>query len=190
LPLNSEGYIETLRGNGTRWMLNMNYFSGGSRVVGHVDSNCRPVYEFISERELLATVCESWGGDRLVAMDAHDGRRLWDVLASSSGVWPLLIKSPNGLRVARETLAVSHAVNASSPLDPDEIKGQLVRVFDAANGKEVLAAPATPALDAGGNVAISPSGRRVAVINAGAIQVFDLPQPAPLQDNPAVQAAH
>ena len=190
LPLNSEGYIETLRGNGTRWMLNMNYFSGGSRVVGHVDSNCRPVYEFISERELLATVCESWGGDRLVAMDAHDGRRLWDVLASSSGVWPLLIKSPNGLRVARETLAVSHAVNASSPLDPDEIKGQLVRVFDAATGKEVLAAPATPALDAGGNVAISPSGRRVAVINAGAIQVFDLPQPAPLQDNPAVQAAH
>jgi len=115
---------------------------------------------------------------------------LWDVLASGSGVWPLLVKSPDGLRVARETLAVSHAVNAYSPLDPDEIKGQLVRVFDAANGKEALAAPATPALDAGGNVAISPSGRRVAVINAGAIQVFDLPPPAPLPENAAVQAGH
>jgi hypothetical protein len=189
LPLNSDGYLEPLRGNGARWMLNMNFFSGGSRVVGHVDSTCMPVYEFISQRELLVTACESWGGHRLVAMDT-DGRHLWDVLASGSGVWPLLVKSPDGSRVARETLAVSHPVNAYSPLDPDEIKGQLVRVFDAANGKEALAAPATPALDAGGNVAISPSGRRVAVLNAGAIQVFELPPPVLLPDSAAVLAGH
>jgi hypothetical protein len=189
LPLNSDGYIEGLRGNGERWMLNMNYFSGGSRVVGHVDSTCMPVFEFISQRELLVTACEAWGGHRLVAMDM-DGRHLWDVLASGSGVWPLLVKSQDGLRVARETLAVSRPVNAYSPLDPDEIKGQLVRVFDAANGKEALAAPATPALDAGGNVAISPSGRRVAVLNAGAIQVFELPPPAQLPDSAAVEAGH
>jgi hypothetical protein len=55
-----------------------------------------------------------------------------------------------------------------------------VRVFDAANGKVALEAPASPALDAGGNVAISPSGRRVAVLNDGAIQVFELPAPPPL----------
>ncbi|MGA2848650.1 MAG: hypothetical protein ABSE46_06620 [Terracidiphilus sp.] len=189
LPLNSDGYLESLRGNGVRWMLNMNFFSGGSRVVGHVDSTCMPVYEFISQRELLVTACESWGGHRLVAMDT-DGHHLWDVLASGSGVWPLLVRSPDGMRVARETLAVSHAVNAYSPLDPDEIKGQLVRVFDAANGKEALAAPAIPALDAGGNVAISPSGRRVAVLNAGSIQVFELPPPAQFPDSAAALAGH
>jgi len=189
LPLNSDGYLESLRGNGLRWMLNMNYFNGGTRMVGHVDSTCAPVYEFISQRELLVTACESWGGHRLVAMDT-DGRHLWDVLASGSGVWPLLIKSQDGSRVARETLAVSHTVSAYAPLDPDEIKGQLVRVFDAANGKEALAAPATPPLDAGGNVAISPSGRRVAVLNAGAIQIFDLPVPAQMPDSTSVQAGH
>jgi len=189
LPLNSDGYIESLRGNGARWMLNMNYFSGGSRVVGNVDSTCAPVYEFVSQRELLVTACESWGGHRLIAMDL-DGHHLWDVLASGSGVWPLLIKSPDGLRVARETLAVSHTVTAYAPLDPDAIKGQLIRVFDAANGKEALAAPAIPALDAGGNVAISPSGCRVAVLNAGAIQIFDLPPPAQLPDSSAAHAAH
>ena len=124
-----------------------------------------------------------------MAMDT-DGRHLWDVLASGSGVWPLLIKSQDGSRVARETLAVSHTVSAYAPLDPDEIKGQLVRVFDAANGKEALAAPATPPLDAGGNVAISPSGRRVAVLNAGAIQIFDLPVPAQMPDSTSVQAGH
>jgi len=31
-------------------------------------------------------------------------------------------------------------------------------------------------------VAISPSGRRVAVVNAGNIQIFDLPDPSPVPD--------
>jgi hypothetical protein len=42
-------------------------------------------------------------------------------------------------------------------------------------GKLDLKAYATPILDAGGNVAISPSGRRVAVLNGGAIDVYELP---------------
>jgi hypothetical protein len=87
---------------------------------------------------------------------------------------------PDGLRLAREALAVGRAVSARAPLDRDEIKGQLVQVLDAADGKVALETTASPILDAGGNVAISPSGRRVAVLNAGAIQVFELPAPPPL----------
>jgi hypothetical protein len=54
----------------------------------------------------------------------------------------------------------------------------MVRVFDMASGKVALEAPLTPILDGGGNVAISPSGQRVAILNAGAIQIFQLPAPA------------
>ena len=50
------------------------------------------------------------------------------------------------------------------------------------DGKVELLAEASPVLDAGGNVAISPSGRRVAVLDAGAIQIYTLPEPPPLQD--------
>ena len=128
---------------------------------------------------MLVTGCSSGGGRKLVAM-ATDGRRLWEDSTSPLAVWPLLVRSPDGSRLAQETLAVDHAVNAYSPIDWQDVKGQLVRVFDAADGKVVLEAPANPALDAGGNVAISPSGRRVAVLNAGAIQVFDLPAPPAL----------
>ena len=98
--------------------------------------------------------------------------------------------APDGSRLAQETLAVTHAVNAYSPLESEDVKGQRVRVFDAANGKVALEAPASPALDAGGNVAISPSGRRVALLNAGAIQVFELPAPAPMEDAASEHAAH
>jgi len=42
-------------------------------------------------------------------------------------------------------------------------------------------------LDAGGNVAISPTGRHVAVLSAGAIQVFELPAPSPLPNTAGKQ---
>jgi hypothetical protein len=111
---------------------------------------------------------------------ATDGRRLWENMTSGASIWPLLVWSPDGSRLARETLAVGRFVNAYAPLDSEDVKGQLVRVFDAADGKVALETRANPVLDAGGNVAISPSGRRVAVLNAGAIQIFDLPAAAPL----------
>lgn len=179
LPINSEGYLESLRANGGQWLLNLNYFSGGSRILGRVDSSCSPAIDFVSQQEVLVTACVPAGADKLVAMSTG-GRRLWEYPTSAAAVWPLLVMAPDGSRLARETLAVTHPVNAYSPLDREDVKGQLVRVFDAANGEVVFAAPASPALDAGGNVAISPSGRRVAVLNAGAIQVFELSAPPPL----------
>ena len=189
LPINSEGYLESLRGNGEQWLLNLNYFSGGSAVLGRVNSACSPGFDFVSQRELLVTACASSGGRKLVAM-ATDGRRLWEDQGSPAAIWPLVVMAPDGSRLAQETLAVTHAVNAYSPLESEDVKGQRVRVFDAANGKVALEAPATPALDAGGNVAISPSGRRVALLNAGAIQVFELPAAAPLADAASEHAAH
>jgi ABC-type branched-subunit amino acid transport system substrate-binding protein len=56
-------------------------------------------------------------------------------------------------------------------------------VINAVDGRVVLEAAASPILDAGGNVAISPSGSRVAILNGGAIQVFELPAPTRLPDS-------
>ncbi len=188
LPINSDGYLEALRGNGEKWVLNLNYFSGGSRILGQFDSSCSPTYEFVSEREVLVTACMRSGAGGLVAMST-DGRHLWQDLTSGESVWPLIVRSPDGSRLARETLATIRPISTFAPLDREDVNGQLVRVFDAATGQVALEAPASPALDAGGNVAISPSGRRVALLNAGAIQVFELPPPHALPDKPA-QHAH
>jgi hypothetical protein len=188
LPINSDGYIESLRGNGDQWLLNLKFFSGGSTELGKLNSACAPGFDFVSQRELVATACDGAGSHRLMAMTT-DGRRLWEDLSSPQAIWPLLVMSPDGSRLARETLIVNHAVNAYSPLDSEDIKGQMVRVFDAANGKIELEAQAGPPLDAGGNVAFSPSGRRVALLNGGAIQVFELPEPPPLPIAEKDQAA-
>jgi hypothetical protein len=184
LPINSDGYLESLRSRGVdrslnEWLLNLNYFSGGSRIVGRVDSACAPSFDFLSQSQILVTACSATGSERLIALTT-EGRRLWELQASDSVVWPVLTRSPNGLRMAREVLAVSHEVNARNPLSREDIKGQLVEIINAADGQLALETTASPVLDAGGNVAISPTGRRVAVLNAAAIQIFDLPAPPPL----------
>jgi hypothetical protein len=65
-----------------------------------------------------------------------------------------------------------------SPLSFDDVKAQWVEVYDASSGKMELSAPASPILDGGGNVAFSPSARRVAILDAGAIRVYELAAPS------------
>jgi hypothetical protein len=183
LPVNADGYLESLRTRTNGWLLNLNYFSGGSAILGQVDSACSPLFDFLSQRQVLVTGCTASGAGKLEAV-ATDGRRLWEAQSSETTVWPLVVRAPDGSRLALETLVLPYPVSARTPLDPEEIKGQLVEVLDAADGNLALETTASPALDAGGNVAISPLGRRVAVLNGGQIQVYELP-PAPPLPEPA-----
>jgi hypothetical protein len=189
LPINAEGYLDTVQDNSKSWMVNLNHFGGGNTPIGSVDSYCSPELDFISRREFLATTCESDGSPRVLAMTT-EGRRLWDNNGSGSLVWPILVTGANGLRFARETLIATHDVTAFAPLGSDDIKGQDVQVIDAATGKVVLRAMASPTFDAGGNAAISPSGRRVAIIMAEGIQVFELPPPPPLTEETPGSSRH
>lgn len=179
LPINSLGYVENLRSKESQWILNLHYFTGGTRMLGNVDSVCEPDDTFLSQQEILAAGCGPQGDTRLVAITTG-GRTLWIAGAPASEVWPQLTVAANGSRLAWATLDANHSVNSYSPMDADDIKEQSVTVFDAANGDIALVSPLSPIFDVGGNVAISPSGRRVALINNGAIQVFDLPEPPPL----------
>ncbi len=178
LPINSVGYLENLRGRGMQWQLNLSFFSGGSKMLGNLDSNCEPDDNFLSESEIVAIGCGSSGETRIEAMNT-DRRVLWISQTPATEVWPQLTVALNGSRLAVATLDVTRSVNSYAPLDSDEVKEQSVTIFDAVNGDIALVSPLSPILDAGGNVAISPSGRRVALLNGDAIQVFDLPAPPP-----------
>ena len=174
---------ENMKTMGIDWVTfeGMRYFSGGGKDLDSMDSTCQPTFGFVSEGEFLVTACDVWGGWDVAAWSTG-GNRLWAVRTTDREIWPLLVSSLDGTRVARETVVLNHPIKGrrARVLNPEDVKGQVVRVFDAADGMVALESPATPTLDAGGNVAISPSGRRVAVLNDGAIQVFELPAPAPL----------
>jgi hypothetical protein len=181
LPINGEGYLELLRSTGMTWTLNFNYFSGGSTIVGQIESACLPMLDFISPTQVLGTTCNSNGDPRLVAVGLN-GKKLWQNGSLGAAVWPLLVTNVKGNRFARESLMVNHAMNTIAPLEPDDIKGQDVQVVDAATGKVVLRAAASPIFDIGGNVAISPTGQRVAIMMDGKLQLFELPAPPPVPE--------
>jgi hypothetical protein len=159
LPINSDGYLESQRASGDVWLLHLNFFSGNSRILGQVESSCVPLFDFLSQREMLVTTCSLTGAGKLAAMGT-DGRRLWEAQTPDTALWPLVVRAPDGSRLAREALAVTHPVSAGA------------------------------VLDGGGNVAISPSGRRVAVLAGGVIQVFELPPPPLPAPAILVPAAH
>jgi hypothetical protein len=181
LPVDGEGYYEALRGNESKWMVNFEHFQGASTPLGWVESACNPTLDALAPGIVLASACTGNGARRLTALARNRDKehaRLWDVSIPSTKVWPILATSADGSRLARATLEVTHPIGPSNPLDDSDIRGQSIQVYDLADGKVELTVSATPILDAGGNFALSPSGQRFAVLNAGAIQVFDLP-PAP-----------
>jgi len=53
-----------------------------------------------------------------------------------------------------------------------------------------LRAQASPIFDVGGNVAVSPSGQRVAIIMAQGLEIFDLPPPPPLPSDSSPPSKH
>lgn len=189
LPINSDGYLENLRGRATEWILNLSYFVGGSKMLGHVESSCAPTDDFLSEDQMLVTGCGPLGESKLVAMTTS-GRALWQTQAPATEIWPQLALASNGLRFSWETLDTDRPINSYAPMGAEDVKEQSVTVFDAATGDIALVSPVTPILDVGGNVALSPSGRRVALLNAGAIQIFDLPAPPSLPVQSDKHPAH
>ena len=127
LAINSEGYLETLRSTrGREWILNLNYFSGGSRVIGKFDSACTPAMEFISDTQMLATACNPDGSRGMISMST-DGKRLWNASSPATQIWPRLIMAPNGMWVARETLTASHPVDTLSPTQLRRCEGTVGR---------------------------------------------------------------
>jgi hypothetical protein len=180
-PMNSEGYLETSHDRADQWFLKLNSFSGESRVLTSIESTCPPTYNFVSESELLVVRCDPDSGMTLRSMSTR-GDSLWESRTAMNAMLPVLVAAPNGLRLARETMLLKRSFDKyKRKVSTQDFQGQIVKVFNAADGKVVLEAPLTPIFDGGGNVAISPSGQRVAILNAGAIQVFQLPAPASLK---------
>jgi hypothetical protein len=177
LPLDGDGYYAALRGDGRSWLLTFQTFEGNTQTLLPVDSTCNPSLEALAPGLVLSMECTDYGGRVMTAM-SRTKHVLWQTPVPPTRIWPMVARSADGRRAALSTLDVSHPVNATMPLDASDIRGQVIRVFDVADGKTELTLPASPTLDGGGNFALSPSGKRFAVLNAGNVQIFEMP-PAP-----------
>ena len=175
LPISENGFYQLQRGDGLNWVVSYDDLAGHSDVYWRISSVCLPPLDPVAPGFLLATPCGDDGSRAIVMLSRGSKSVLWHRMMPATSVWPVLSFAADGLRFARATLELSEPIAAGNPIDPGEIRAQKVEVYNTADGVLEFVVDADPVLDAGGNVALSPGGRRVAVLRQGAIQIFDLP---------------
>ena len=181
LPVFDDGFIETLSGKKDHWIVRFVPFQGEPSILADVPSACEPTEILLTGDVALVTTCVKGGNDHLGEATSREGKRLWEYRWDGHFIWPTVSASEDGSRVAFSTLRVAHPVSAPDAFAGDEINAQRVEVLDTASGRLAFLGFATPILSAGQNYALSPDGRRFAILRDPAVEVYDLPpvQPAP-----------
>jgi hypothetical protein len=175
LPLISDGYMENLSARGDHWMVRYVPFQGDPSVVADVASSCRPNENPINADVTFVQSCSERGGDHLLDAMSLTGKRLWSYRLDNHYIWPTSATAQNGRRIAFSTLRVSRPVSAIDPIDDTDLQAQRIDVIDVDTGHLELTQFATPILSAGQNYALSPDGRRFAVLRDNAVEIYDLP---------------
>lgn len=183
VPFMDNGVIQILEGpKASSWVLEDTPFHGTPKTFAEVDSSCQPSVQPLSTTALLVAGCYLDGDSRSVFALTLDGKQLWQDRWQNRYVWPWFAYAADGSRFAYETLEVTHLISSFDPIYAEDIQAQLVGVYDTNTGKLVLVKNASPVLSAGQNAALSPDGKRFAVLRNGAIEIYDLPpvsQPVP-----------
>ena len=73
-------------------------------------------------------------------------------------------------------------------LNDEDVREQVIQVFDSATGTLLMSTAASPILTAGQNFALSDDGQHLAVLHDGAIEIYKVPPPPP-KENPELQAS-
>ncbi|HTV07386.1 MAG TPA: hypothetical protein VME86_18590 [Acidobacteriaceae bacterium] len=177
VPLMDDGVVETMNGDNPRqWMLEMQTIHKTMEKVGMVVSDCAPQVQALGSDVVLALGCppNEGNGSTVVAMKMG-GEVLWHDRWESRYIWPTFDYSEDGQRFAYESLQADRDIGTLDSFGEADIVAQPVGVFDTETGKLVLVEDATPILSAGQNFALSADGREFAILQDGAIEVYDLP---------------
>jgi hypothetical protein len=153
-------------------------FAGDSLILGRVASQCIPHENFLNQKALVIESCGLKSGDIFLDAWTTDGKKLWTGRRDGHLVWPTFAYSRKGDRFALSMLHVSHIIDLLDSLNDEDVREQVVQVFDSATGALLLATNASPILTAGQNFALSDDGERLAVLREGAIEIYNVPSPA------------
>ena len=177
LPMDSDGYLWPSEAKHGQWPVSFNEFGGREVKIVDVASSCPPRLQMVSRFEFLAFTC--MGSDARVRLKSYgmDGHETWEETLSGTFGVPELAYAPEAGR-----FALSRIVSASPDLNfgsvvPDGAT-QEVRVYQTESGTLLLKVPTAPVTRYAENFDLTEDGMVAAVVNAGEVQVYKLPQPS------------
>ena len=178
LPVTSSGYVAVREEKENDYIVRFIPFRGEQVKLGTVTSTCTPHETFLNSKALMIESCGPDTDDTYLDTWTIDGRKLWRGRRDGHAVWPTFAMAQNGSRFAVGLLQAAHTINLADSLNDEDVKQQLVQVFDTETGKLLLTTNTSPILSAGQNFALSPNGDRLAVLRNGAIEIYTIPSNA------------
>jgi hypothetical protein len=192
VPITSNGYVGVGKDksgkNEDQFLIRFIPFEGQSLVLGRVASTCTPHEEFLSPAALMIESCGPRSPDLYLDAWTTEGKKLWSGQREGHLVWPTFAYSRTGGRFAVSLLRVNHFIDLIDSLNDEDVREQVVQVFDSATGALLMATTASPILTAGQNFALSEDGERLAILREGAIEIYKVPPP-PAAENPGPAVA-
>lgn len=186
IPITSNGYVGVAKEDGhDQFLVRFIPFEGQSVVLGKVASTCTPRENFLNQKALVIESCGPKSADIFLDAWTTEGKKLWNGHREGHFVWPIYAYSRTGGRFAVSVLHISHTIDLADSLNDEDVREQVVQVFDSATGALLMSTTASPVLTAGQNFALSDDGGRLAVLRQGAIEIYKVPEPpAPVKTGP------
>jgi hypothetical protein len=186
VPVTTNGYVGVARGKGEdQFTVRFIPLEGKEIVLGKVASTCTPRENFLNRKALVIESCGPKSTDVFLDAWTTEGKKLWNGTRDGRMVWPSFAYARTGDRFAESVLRISHPIDLADSLLDEDVREQLVQVFDTTTGALLMTTNASPILTGGQNFALSEDGQRLVLLREGAIEIFDVPQrPAPT-DAPA-----
>ena len=183
LPANTEGFVTQVQVKDDHWQLRFHPFEKpeptGGDVVAELGCSFPPHVSFVNSATLLVlNECPTRSTDRQADAMSLSGKKLWTGRWRPNFAWPTWAASEGGSDIAIAWLAVSRPVATYDSFTDEEVQGQVIDVLDSKTGGLRLAVTVRPVASAGGNYALSQDGNRLAVLNRGMLEIYDVP-PAP-----------
>jgi hypothetical protein len=181
IPVTATGYVSVAKDKTGRttdqFIVRFLPFHGDPVVLGRVASTCTPHEYFLDQKALMIESCGPRSADVYLDAWTTEGKKLWNGQREGRLVWPTFAYAPGGGRFAVSLLSVSHDVDLLDSLTDEDVRGQVVQVYDSATGALLMAVGVSPVQAAGQNFALSEDGERLAVLHDGAIEIYKVPVP-------------
>jgi hypothetical protein len=178
VPVTTNGYVGVAKGKGEdEFLIRFLPFAGESKILGKVTSTCTPHENFLNQTALIIESCGPKSTDAFLDAWTTEGKKLWSGHREGRLVWPTFAYARSGERFAVSLLHISHPIDLVDSLNDEDVREQVVQVFDSATGALLMATNASPILTAGQNFALSEDGERLAVLREGAIEIYKVPPP-------------
>ncbi|MGC2194883.1 MAG: VWA domain-containing protein [Terriglobales bacterium] len=169
----STGFADVRRQGGV-WLVEF-----GNANIARVKARRAPNLLYSSANTLLIGRCSVSRDGYSVSAFTVAGTFLWRQHWEQCRYSPVARDSEDGSRFAVGTVTIRSASaieHSGGDESGDEGLEQHIAVFDTATGNGIASVTAAPAVPNGQNVALSPEGRRLAVIAGTVMNVYELPE--------------